>query len=87
MAARRARAARGAGDTALFLLLGPHRPSPARPGAPADLRCALPYVPWTTAAALAGGALPLALLATGVPVRPALLRRARHTLAAARPLS
>ncbi|UZJ32017.1 FtsX-like permease family protein [Streptomyces endophytica] len=44
---------------------------------------ALPYVPWTTAAAIAGGTLLLALLATGVPVHLTLRRRATGTLAAA----
>ncbi|MFG3118460.1 FtsX-like permease family protein [Streptomyces sp. NPDC048197] len=44
---------------------------------------ALPYVPWTTAAAIAGGTLLLALLATGLPVHLTLRRRATDTLAAA----
>ncbi|BDM68228.1 hypothetical protein HEK616_17150 [Streptomyces nigrescens] len=44
---------------------------------------ALPYVPWTTAAAIAGGTLLLALLATGLPVHLTLRHRATDTLAAA----
>ncbi|MFF4188773.1 FtsX-like permease family protein [Streptomyces sp. NPDC001691] len=42
----------------------------------------VPFLPWPTALALAGGTLVLTLLATGVPVRSALRRRAIRTLAA-----
>ncbi|MFE0192249.1 FtsX-like permease family protein [Streptomyces sp. NPDC058989] len=44
---------------------------------------ALPYLPWTTAGAIAGGTLLLALLATGLPVHIGLRRRATETLASA----
>ena len=43
----------------------------------------LPYLPWTTAGAMAGGTLLLALLATGLPVHVILRRRATETLATA----
>ncbi|MCX5383276.1 FtsX-like permease family protein [Streptomyces sp. NBC_00083] len=42
----------------------------------------IPYLPWPTALAVVGGTLLLTLLATGVPVRAALRRRAIRTLAA-----
>ncbi|UNO44279.1 FtsX-like permease family protein [Streptomyces sp. MST-110588] len=43
----------------------------------------LPYVPWTTAAAIAGGTLLLTLLSTGLPVHLGLRRRAAETLTTA----
>ncbi|MFD7020761.1 FtsX-like permease family protein [Streptomyces sp. NPDC059928] len=42
----------------------------------------VPYLPWPTALGMAGATLLLALLATGLPVRAALRRRAITTLAA-----
>ncbi|MGW2818116.1 FtsX-like permease family protein [Streptomyces sp. NPDC001415] len=42
----------------------------------------LPYLPWPTALGIAVGTLVLTLLATGIPVRSALRRRAIRTLAA-----
>ncbi|MFG3283458.1 FtsX-like permease family protein [Streptomyces sp. NPDC048111] len=42
----------------------------------------IPYLPWPAALAVAGATLALTLLATGIPVRSALRRRAIRTLAA-----